>query len=167
MVLTSGRPLQRQTSPLQPSRTLASGLHPGWLLLKERVRPSPANNEISATLPGGGSVPPRPLLTASPWRRSFLKPILRLGHSCCHKRVLVAAQCSPPYPRGQNTTCGMMFSVSPSSAACVCPCPPLPACVAVVGSSIILATTVPLAPRALASPSQSRAALAHASGARC
>ena len=63
------------------------------------------------------------------------------------KRVLVAAQCSPPYLRGQNTTGAMMFSVSPSSAACVCPCPPLPACVAVEGSPIIWATIVLLAPR--------------------
>ena len=61
-------------------------------------------------------------------RRSFLKSPLRLGHSCCPKRVRVAARCSPPYPRGLNTTWAMTSSVSPCSGACVCPCPPAREC---------------------------------------
>ena len=134
-MLACGHPLRRQTSPLQLSRTMDSGLPHGWPLLKEPVRPSSANKESSAILPGGGSVPPRPLWTARPLRRSFLGSPLRLGHSCCPKRVRVAARCSPPYPRGLNTTWAMTSSVSPCSAACVCHCPPLPACVAAVGSS--------------------------------
>ena len=146
VVLACGHPLRRQTSPLQLSRTTDPGLPHGWPLLKEHARPSTANKESSAILRGGGSVPPWPLWTARPLRCSFLKSPLRLGHCCCPKRVRVAARCSPPYPRVLNTTWATTSSVSPCSAACVGPCPPLPACVAVVGSSTPWATTVPPAP---------------------
>ena len=109
--------------------------------IKRRLPTSPADLDM---LPAANP----PIVSSAAVATLFRTAVrLGLGHSSCPKRVQVAARCSPPYPRGLNTTWVMTSSVSPCSAACVCPCPPLPACVAAVGSSTSWATTAPPAPQ--------------------